>query len=275
MSDLYLFRGCLIPTRLPQLESSAKFALKTMGIDAPDLPGATCCVEPIGLQSMAQDTWLLTTARMLALAERDSRDVLTLCNGCYLSFTEARNALTEIKKKDAVNQVLAEIGLEYNGRSKVRHLLDLAAENRDALAKLAVRKLDHLNIAPHTGCHAVRPGHAGLAESSFAPRMLAQIAGSLGANVVHLEDWAGCCGGGIATIDEKVSSGILQDVTSKYREAGANCILTPCPFCFSQFDMRQKDGIPVMHLSQLLAYAFGAGPEVTGWKYHRTKANWS
>jgi len=275
LSDgMYLFRGCLIPTRLPQLESSARFSFAKMGLDIPDLPGATCCVEPIGLQSMAHDTWLLTTARMLALAERDGRDILTLCNGCYLSFTESRNLLADAKKREIANQVLAEIGLEYHGRTKVRHILDLAVERKDELNDLTVKKLDLLKVAPHTGCHAVRPSHEGLAERSFAPRMLVDIAKSLGANVVDLEDWPGCCGGGIATIDEKISSGILNEVTTRYKEAGANCILTPCPFCFSQFDMRQKEGIPVMHLSQMLAYAMGAGPEVLGWKYHRTKPGW-
>ncbi|OPY34878.1 MAG: CoB--CoM heterodisulfide reductase subunit B [Methanomassiliicoccales archaeon PtaU1.Bin124] len=270
----YLFRGCLIPTRLPQLESSARFALDKMGIDAPDLPGATCCVEPIGLQCLAEDTWLLTAARMLAIAESDGREILTLCNGCYLSFVEARNALNDSKKRGAVNQVLSQIGREYHGRGRVAHLLEVVGKHLDTISALRSRDLSNLKIAPHTGCHAVRPSHADLAERSFAPRMLANIASSLGADVVHLEDWPACCGGGIAAIDEKVSSGILEDVTSSYRNSGANCILTPCPFCFSQFDMRQREGIPVMHLSQLLAHAFGAGPEVLGWKYHRTKVTW-
>jgi heterodisulfide reductase subunit B2 len=272
---LFLFRGCLIPTRLPQLESSARFALAKMDIDAPDLPGATCCVEPIGLQSLAQDTWLLTTARMLALAEADGRDILTLCNGCYLSFTEAKNALKVPKQRDQINQVLAEIGLEYHGRTEVRHLLDLAFRTgKEGLSNGKRREMSDIKVAPHTGCHAIRPSHASLAERPYAPRMLADIASWMGAEVTYLEEWPGCCGGGIASIDDKVSAGILEDVTSRYRASGANCILTPCPFCFSQFDMRQKDGIPVMHLAQFLAFAFGAGPEVLGWKYHRTKVRW-
>ena len=272
---LFLFRGCLIPTRLPQLESSARFALAKMGIDAPDLPGATCCVEPIGLQSMAQDTWLLTTARMLSIAESEGRDILTLCNGCYLSFIEAKQLLADQRRRENVNQALSQIGREYHGGGNVRHLMELAhAFGENEMASLKARDIGGLRVAPHTGCHAVRPSHAQLAERSFAPKMLADIAACLGANVVSLEDWPACCGGGIAAVDEKVSAGVLHDVTTRYKDSGANCILTPCPFCFSQFDMRQKDGVPVMHLSQFLAYAFGAGPEVLGWKYHRTKTSW-
>ena len=62
----FLFRGCLIPTRLPFLERSSLFVLDKLGVDHGQMPGATCCVEPIGLRSLAEDTWLVVTARMLA-----------------------------------------------------------------------------------------------------------------------------------------------------------------------------------------------------------------
>jgi heterodisulfide reductase subunit B len=64
---------------------------------------------------------------------------------------------------------------------------------------------------------------------------------------------------------------MLEDATSSFRPRGANCILTPCPFCFVQFDIRQKDGLPVLFLSEMLALAFGATPELIGLKYHRTR----
>ena len=43
------------------------------------------------------------------------------------------------------------------------------------------------------------------------------------------------------------------------------------PFCFVQFDIRQKEGLPVLYLSELLALAFGATPEQIGLKYHKTR----
>ena len=118
MSDgFYLFKGCLIPTRLPYLEASSKYVLERIGVDVVDLPGATCCVEPIGLKTIASDTWLVTVARMLAIAERDGRDVLTLCNGCYLSFIEAVHKLKDEDKLVKANSVLEEIGLRYEGKA--------------------------------------------------------------------------------------------------------------------------------------------------------------
>ncbi len=273
MSDsFYLFKGCLIPTRVPNLEKASLIALDSMGVDHLPLPGATCCVEPIGLRSMASDTWLVTVARMLAIAETDDRDVLTLCNGCYLSFQEARQALQEPALRDKVNLILSGLGREYQGGVKVRHLLDLAHEKGEEGIKSHVRRdLSAFKLAPHSGCHVLRPSKADLRERAYAPRMLGDVARWLGSTVVSEEDWPECCGGGVASVDDGVSTGILEDVCSSYRRSGATCILTPCPFCFSQFDLRQKGGLPVLHLSELMALAFGATPEEIGLRYHRIK----
>jgi heterodisulfide reductase subunit B len=72
-------------------------------------------------------------------------------------------------------------------------------------------------------------------------------------------------------VDDRISNAILQEGVDSFKQAGANCILTPCPFCFVQFDLRQKQGLPVLYLSELVALAFGASPEKIGLKYHRTK----
>lgn len=44
-----------------------------------------------------------------------------------------------------------------------------------------------------------------------------------------------------------------------------------CPFCFVQLDLKQKDGLPVLHLSELLDLAFGAEPSKMGMQYRRNK----
>ncbi len=208
MSDrYYLFKGCLIPTRVPNLEKASLIALDSMGVDHRPLPGATCCVEPIGLRSMAADTWLVTVARMLAIAETDGRDVLTLCNGCYLSFQEAWHALQEPAVRDKVNLILSDLGREYRGGVKVRHLLDLAHDKGEESVKSLVRRdLSAFKLAPHSGCHVLRPSKADLRERAYAPRMLGDVARWLGSTVVSEEGWPECCGGGVASVDDGVSS---------------------------------------------------------------------
>ncbi len=210
----FLFKGCLIPTRLPFLEKASLFALDAMKVEYEAMPGATCCVEPIGLRSMAADTWILAVGRMLAIAEEADRDVLTLCNGCYLSFQEAVEELKDLERRKELNRALSKIGKEYRGTVQVRHLLDLVhGRGRSGLAPDIKADLSGLRVAPHSGCHVLRPSKVHLRERPYAPRMLADVAGWLGGKVVSEETWPECCGGGVASVDEAVSSGILEDVT--------------------------------------------------------------
>jgi heterodisulfide reductase subunit B2 len=267
-----LFKGCLIPTRLPFLERSSLFVLERLGVEFDQMEGATCCVEPIGLRSLAEDTWLVVTARMLAIAESGGRDILTLCNGCYLSLEEARQALEDESKRSYVNAVLGEIGLNYRGNVRVRHFAEIIKEaGEERVRSLVSASQDRLRLAAHPGCHMVRPSSKLKIDDSFAPKVLDEIASWCGSEVVAGEMWPKCCGGGIAGIDENVSARMLEDATSSFRPNGANCILTPCPFCFVQFDIRQKDGLPVLYLAELLALAFGATSEQIGLKYHKTR----
>ncbi len=273
MNDQYLlFRGCLIPTRLPFLERSSLFVLDKLGVRYEQMTGATCCVEPIGLRSLAEDTWLIVTARMLAIAERSGRDLLSLCNGCYLSLEESRQALDDPPTRERVNAVLAEVDLKYSGNVRVRHFAEIIKEaGEEKVRSLVCVSQERLKLAAHPGCHMVRPSTKLKIDDSFAPKVLDEIASWCGSHVVVSEKWPKCCGGGIAGIDEKVSARMLEDAASSFRPSGANCILTPCPFCFVQFDIRQKDGLPVLYLSELLALAFGATPEHIGLKYHKSR----
>jgi succinate dehydrogenase / fumarate reductase cytochrome b subunit len=59
--------------------------------------------------------------------------------------------------------------------------------------------------------------------------------------------------------------------------AGADCIVTPCPLCHLNLDSRQPEvekvigqklGIPILHLPQLIGLAIGIDPKVLGLDRH-------
>jgi heterodisulfide reductase subunit B len=270
VSRYYLFSGCLIPTRLPFLEASSRFVLDRLGIEHEDLPDAACCVEPIGLRTMAADTWLVSAARMLAIAEEGKRDILTLCNGCYMSLKEASHLLEDMAVRARVNEVLRSIGREYNGGVKVRHFPGIVDE-RESEVRQAVTRPIEMTLVSHPGCHMVRPSGVLGIDRSFRPEVLDRIASWTGATIVRGEEWPSCCGGGLSGINEELSSKLLAEPSRHHLASGAQAILTPCPFCFVQFDIKQKGGLPVLYLAELLALAMGAAPERIGMQYHRNK----
>jgi len=266
-----LYSGCLIATRLPFLEASSRFVLDKLGVDYSPFPDQTCCVEPIGLRSLGQDTWLAISARLLSIAEEKRSTILSLCNGCFMSLVEARHALADGGTRRRINEIIAPTGRGYDGKAQVKHFLQLVHEERGSVGSSVVRSMDELKLALHPGCHITRPSEVLGADGRFSPKALAEIVSLTGARTVDDPEWAQCCGGGLAGIDDRISTAILNENVERFRQSGANCILTPCPFCFVQFDLRQKDGLPVLYLSELLAMALGASPEKIGMKYHRTK----
>ncbi len=273
MSEPYLlYSGCLIPTRLPFLERSSRFVLDRFGIDYEPFPDPTCCVEPIGLRSLGYDTWLAVAARMLSIAEKRGSKILTLCNGCYLSLKEAEHSLSERGVREKVNLILEPTGHRYEGNAKVEHFVQLVHRvGEQRWSELAIHPQTRFHFAVHPGCHMVRPSQITKIDNPYSTHIIEDLARWSGARVVHSDEWPRCCGGGLSGIDDRISSAILNDNIAKFKEAGANAILTPCPFCFVQFDLKQQDGMPVLYLAELLALALGANADEIGLKYHHVK----
>jgi len=267
---VFVFPGCLIPARLPFIEASSRLVLDRLDVDHAPLPGATCCVEPIGLRTMAHDTWLASAARLLSIAEEEGRDILTLCNGCYMSLQEARRRLQDAVLRKKVNGILREIGREYRGEVRVHHLAGFIHQLGEEKVRSVVTAPINLLVAAHPGCHMLRPSEVLRMDQSFRPEMLIEVTSWTGARVVRPDDWPQCCGGGVAGVDAKLSNDMLSDVIHSFSDWNAQAILTPCPFCFIQFDLKQKE-FPVLHLSELLALSMGASPERIGLRYHRNK----
>ena len=154
-----LFLGCVAPLRYPGIEKATREVFKALKYELVDLDGAGCCPAPGVIRSFDDATWLALAARNLAIAEKKGVDIMTICNGCYGSLFDANHILNEHPEKlKAVNEILKDIGLHYNGKVKVRHFAevlhnDVGMEKIQAAVK---NKLD-LNVAAHYGCHFIRP----------------------------------------------------------------------------------------------------------------------
>ena len=57
-SFFHLYPGCLIRTRLPHLEKSARVVFDSFGVRFSDLEGASCCPDPVVMRGVDQETWL-------------------------------------------------------------------------------------------------------------------------------------------------------------------------------------------------------------------------
>ena len=84
-----------------------------------------------------------------------------------------------------------------------------------------------------------------------------------------------CCGAPSVGVNDKVALMLTRDKLNHVKIAGAQALITSCPFCHIMFDSNElriermfseKYGIPVLHYPQLLGLAMGMTPEELAFK---------
>lgn len=278
MSDLAFFLGCITPNRYPGIEIATKKTLERFDVNLHPLDGASCCPAPGVFRSFDKLTWIVIAARNLCLAEEKEMDILTVCNGCFGSLSDANNILKEDKKlRREANRYLAKIGKKFKGIITVRHVAeyiyqDIGVEKID---KATPRKLTDIRAAVHYGCHLVKPTKERHLGSAERPRFLDELVEATGASSIDYDDRLSCCGagGGVRTAALEKALTLSEHKLKRIKTTGADCIVDACPFCHLQLDVGQTEiakkfersyNIPVLHYTQLLGIAMGFTPEEVG-----------
>lgn len=285
MKGVSIFLGCIVPNRYPGIEKATKLVLDTFGIDWSDLDGASCCPAPGVFRSFDKASWLALASRNIALSEAMERDVLTVCNGCYGSLSDANHEMkNDPKLAKATNKHLDGIDMAFKGTSDVRHIVEfLSREIGVEGVKDTVAKPLDLKVAVHYGCHLIKPSKERGLGSGEKPTFFDELVEATGATSVDYADKMACCGagGGVRSALLDKSLEMAEHKFKNIAEAGADVIVNACPFChlqldFGQIEVKEKTGneyaIPVLHYTQLLALALGYSPEDVGLDMNFIKA---
>jgi succinate dehydrogenase / fumarate reductase cytochrome b subunit len=282
-----LYTGCTAKESTPELLTSTLLVAKTLGIDIEILNEASCCGAS-HLQDFDEFLSLVLNARNICLAEKRGVKLVTLCNTCQLMLENTKRKLDNDEKvKEKVNEKLKEVGYEYIGNTQVQHFLYAILEDIgfEEIAK-HIKKPLNLKIAPFYGCHIIRPSktHDGdnLNENPFKPNALENLIKILMGESIDYNTKLKCCGFHVdlqnTPVSEKLTSNILEDATN----AGAEAIVTPCPLCHLNLDVKQREiakkenkefNIPVLHLPEMLALAFGYSAKEIGLNHHVVGVN--
>jgi heterodisulfide reductase subunit B len=157
-----------------------------------------------------------------------------------------------------INQVLSEEGLSYNRGARVRHFLDVVANDfdRETVQTLVKRKLSGLRVAPYYGCQALRP--YGTYDDSEQPRSMEPVIEALGAEVHPWTMGARCCGAALMSTKRDVALEHVGAILAAAR--GADCIVTICPMCQINLEGYQTK-VSILYFPQLMGLAFGLSEE--------------
>jgi heterodisulfide reductase subunit B len=277
------FPGCVTPLRENAFELSARRVLEKLGIEIVELKGANCCgffldaVDHLSSSALA--------ARNLCLAEEIGCAILTLCPTCSGHLTRVG---TEVKEnpqfRGNVNKILSKANRKLGSFSQVRHITRVLLEDVgiEKIRETIIRKLDDLRVAPHYGCHVMKPSDEIQFDSPENPELLDSLIELTGAMSVKYLEKRQCCGAPTMGVDEKLSLQIVRKKLKSIQEAKVDAIVTVCPFCHTHLDLNQTRieedygesyGIPVLHYTQLLGLAQGYDPDDLGFYENRVMAD--
>lgn len=260
------FPGCKIPYHLPEYGCSTVALLNRFGIDLLDLE-FNCCGYPV--RDIDFESFLVSGARNLALAEQKNTDIVTPCKCCFGSLKFVEHYLKQRESiRDRINAVLRPEGLHWKGRSEVRHLLTVLHREVGIhkLRAAVVNPLEGLNVAVHPGCHALRPGNVTQYDNPLTPVIFNDLVALTGAQRVFWSMSMECCGNPQWDKNRKLALKQMQRKLLNAGQAGADLICTACTYCQLQFEQKTPTEyitnnnlptIPPILISQLIGLSLG------------------
>ena len=263
------YPGCSLHATGKEYDQSMKAISKALGIELKEIDDWSCCGAS-SAHSTNFDLSIALSARNLIAAEKDAMDVMVPCAACFNRFKMAEHHLKADKNLKAKIENI--VGSKYQGGIAIRNTIDIIFNEIgvDTLAAKVVKPLAGLKPVSYYGCLLLRPPEVCNFENYENPFMLDKILGSIGADVRNWSYKTDCCGGSLAISKTGIVVSMVDKLMAAAREAGANCVVTACPLCMNNLDMRpSKDlKLPVFYFSELIALAMGLSGSQKTFKSH-------
>ncbi len=277
--------GCVSRGFTPELHGAMASVAPLLDIELIPLDRAACCGAGV-IAEHNQELADTLNARTFALAQQtDGELMMNICSTCQGAQSECQQRLdANAEYRTQINQTLADEGLSYEFDAARpltnKNFLWLLVEEigLEALRAKVKRPLANLKVGPFYGCYIVRPtDRLGIDAAHPRDRYLHMVIEALGGTVV---DYAGvykCCGFPIITMNKKASLTQAGRNLGDAKDAGADCLVVPCPLCHLNLDLQQPAaagvvgrslGLPVLHLPQLVGLALGLSPAELGMGRH-------
>jgi succinate dehydrogenase / fumarate reductase cytochrome b subunit len=274
------YPGCVAKGACKELDASTTAIARSLGIELVELRKASCCGSGTFKETdeLMEDT---VNARNIALAEELNLPVMTQCSTCQgvLGRVNDKLKFTNPERREQVNQLLEAEGHHFQGSTEVLHLLWILLRDYglDRLKEQVKRSLSNLKCAAFYGCYLLRAQTVTRFDDPYKPESLENVFRTLDATPIYYAGRVQCCGWPLSSYATNVSFSMAGRHLSEAIDAGADCIVTPCPLCHLNLDSRQPEveqvigrklGIPVLHLPQLIGLALGIDPATLGLDRH-------
>lgn len=270
------YPGCSMEGTGIEYHKSLTYVNKAIGMEFIEIPDWNCCGATAG-HSKSSELGAALPARNVALCEQQGLglDIAVPCAACYSRMKYAVN----MARGDENAKLSRLIEMPIKGDLEVFSLLDVysTAQAAETIKAAIKNPLEGLKVTCYYGCLFSRPTHVTGAEDVENPQAMDEILRMTGAETV---DWAfktECCGGAHHVDLPEDSRPLLRRIYKNAKANGAEAIVTACPLCMMNLDMRQgavskqfneNYDVPIYFITELLAVSMGASIKESGINTH-------
>ena len=253
-----IYPGCSLTASSSDFAESLFQMAKMAGMWVEELRDWNCCgASPA--HSVNPEYATLLSGRNLILAQKQGiEDLYVVCPSCYIRLKESMHKLDSDEKLR--EKLFEAYGTRYTGEVNVRFFLEALEPGDEAIFKDKMNhSLEGLNAVVYYGCLMSRPERVtGFELKKYEPSIVKFIENT-GAKVTEWGASSRCCGAHLAVSRPDLSDRLVDRILEQAKRAKANCIITFCPLCQVNLEMRgnAKDRLPVFFIPELAGFASG------------------
>jgi len=262
------YPGCSLHATAVEYDRSTRAVFRRLGAELVELPDWNCCGAS-SAHSLNETLALALPARTLALAQKEGRDLVAPCAGCFNRLKTAEKVLREDPVKGG--EIERVVGFKYEGGFEVRSPLDVIAKEigLKPVKEEVKRPLEGLRLVSYYGCALVRPPEIVDFEDPEHPQLMDLLLEAVGATPLAWSYATECCGGSLSLTRADLAAALVRGLVTKAGEAGARGMVTACPLCQVTLEMRQDgEGMPIFYFTELLGVALGVEESKNWWGKH-------
>ncbi|BCS96814.1 disulfide reductase [Desulfoluna limicola] len=253
-----IYPGCSLTASSRDFADALFQMARMAGMWIEELKDWNCCgASPA--HSVNPEYATLLSGRNLILAQKQGiEDLYVVCPSCYIRLKEAVHKLDNDERLRA--KLFEAYGTEYTGEVKVRFFLEALQPGDEAIFKERMnRSLEGLNAVIYYGCLMSRPERVTGFELKTYESSIIKFVENTGAKVIDWGASSRCCGAHLAVSRPDLSDRLVDRILEQANRAKANCIVTFCPLCQVNLEMRgtPKNRLPVFFIPELAGFASG------------------
>jgi len=239
------YPGCTLKSTAYEYDQSVRAVYTALDIGLEEVPDWSCCGASSAHATNASLADSLVSRNLVLAETAGFNEMVVPCAACYNLFKRA-----SLKTRQG-----------HDREVKVVHPLEWLSQPKilAELSECVVKPLTGLKVVTYYGCLLTRPSSIAFDNTEY-PVSMDKILQTVGVEVKKWSYKVDCCGASLTLARPEVVAKIIANFVKVAVRAGAEAIVTACPLCQSNLDMRQgnvPNKMPIFYFSELIGVSFG------------------